>query len=144
MQKAQVQWPPAKKIAKQEKSTFIVTINTLVTDKFVTKEKLQTTINEWYNTSIEQHIKFLIPSDALDKIDAINMEVALEVGEIYQRVHAHAIVTIKHRTRIHLDATKMRSFFKDKLGLKSVHLNIQYAPSTFNLKRYIMKTKQEQ
>ncbi len=72
-------------------------------------------------------------------IDDIACESTIEKGPIYHRIHLHALLQFKHRTKIHLDVKKMREFFAKELQLSSFHLNVRFAPGLMNLKEYIRK-----
>lgn len=125
------------KAEKHQKSSFLLTINTNVTDESMIG-KLRSVFNIYYH-NLDEYITFKDCKGNIDLVDNADCEVAIEKGPIYKRIHLHALIQIEHRTKIHLNLNKMRDFFKDQLGLTSFHMNCKYAQSLYNLKEYLRK-----
>jgi hypothetical protein len=127
------------KIHKQEQSRFLVTINTNKTFLDIDINYFKAVIAQFYDY-IEYHIKYKDPHRANESfIDHISMKSVVGIGEEFHRVHCHLFITITHRTKIHLDQEKIRTFFQNQLGLDKIHLNIKYAnASDFYVERYLM------
>src|SRR4051812_27324239 len=111
-----------KKLGKHQRSSFLLTINTNVTDQAMCS-KLKSAFNTFYD-HLEDFITFKETTKSLDLIDSADCEVAIEQGPKYKRIHLHAIVVIGHRTKLHLNLSKLRTFFKQQLGIESFHLKM--------------------
>jgi hypothetical protein len=79
-------------------------------------------INEMLN-NIEQFIR--LPEGILyndDTVKDVAADYVVEVGNIKKQIHAHIMLKFKHHTKIQLNFTKIKEFFKKKLGLKNIYM----------------------
>jgi hypothetical protein len=79
-------------------------------------------INEMLN-NIEQFIR--LPEGILyndDNVKDVAADYVVEVGNIKKQIHAHIMLKFKHHTKIQLNFTKIKEFFKKKLGLKNIYM----------------------
>lgn len=62
----------------------------------------------------------------LNQSDIISeyIDSSFEVGEEYGKIHIHAILQIKHKSKIRIDLDRLRSYINDALGYRC-HLNVQ-------------------
>jgi hypothetical protein len=132
-------------------SSFFVTINTNETN-----EELRPQLERAYEYFFE-HIRDFISiikagatkspmrETELEKIKSIDCDVASEIGGKMHKVHLHALIKIVHRTKIHLNVNRMRSFFNEVLELRGVHINSKYVAENFkNLRAYMSKTNYQE
>lgn len=124
--------------AKNLVSTFLVTINTNVAAKTTS---LRHTIGAQLDTAIEgtfapdnigSVVKMLVPgvSWGPSVIDDVDIQYSLEEGNIQHRVHAHAIVTIRHHTKVQLNGGAISKAINARMdGLTTnPHVNIRFVP----------------
>jgi len=79
-------------------------------------------INEMLN-NIEQFIR--LPEGVAyndDNVKDVGADYVVEVGNIKKQIHAHIMLKFKHHTKIQLNFTKIKEFFKKKLGLKNIYM----------------------
>ena len=57
-----------------------------------------------------------------DNIKDVSADYVTEIGSIKKQIHAHIMLKFKHHTRIQLNFSKIKEFFKKKLGLKNVYM----------------------
>ena len=57
-----------------------------------------------------------------DNIKDVSADYVTELGSIKKQIHAHIMLKFKHHTRIQLNFSKIKEFFKKKLGLKNVYM----------------------
>ena len=111
-------------------SNFLLTINTNQQYKS-NDEHLQNDIEFFENTiknvlnNIDQYIEIRNDGDVWDDdtIKSIDIDYVIERGTKKGQIHAHALVKIKHFTRLQLDYKKMKEVVKKDLGLKNIYLN---------------------
>ena len=114
----------AKTKDKKKYSIFLVTINT----NMVPNEDLE----ELFDTSIEHIFKdhlidFLVdktegrfsrnpvnPADILEH----SGQAGIEIGEKQHRLHAHVVLKITHKTKLHVDKPATEDFYKKVFGKK--------------------------
>ncbi len=80
--------------------------------------KLRSAFNQYYD-HLEDFLTYKDGKGNIGLIDTADCEVAIEKGPKYKRIHLHAVIQIGHRTKIHLNLNKMRTFFKHELGIES-------------------------
>jgi len=73
-------------------------------------------------------------------IQSVDTQYSMEVGEKQHRLHAHAVIEIKHRSQIQLDYAKLRLLVKRCFG-QDGHVNGKLLPSRDVLDRYIRKSQ---
>jgi hypothetical protein len=79
-------------------------------------------INDLLN-HIEQFIR--LPEGVVyndDNIKDVSADYVTEIGNIKKQIHAHIMIKFKHHTKIQLNFSKIKEFFKKKLGLKNVYM----------------------
>ena len=79
-------------------------------------------INEMLN-NIEQFIR--LPEGVTyndDNVKDVAADYVVEVGNIKKQIHAHIMLKFNHHTKIQLNFTKIKEFFKKKLGLKNIYM----------------------
>lgn len=142
-----VKVPLEQKIVKppqQKESLFLLTINTLKVD--YDPETLNRVITDWYNSDdFEMFVKY---KDTTKKgpeyIDEVSMKFQVERGKKLHRIHAHIIITFKHRTKIHLDLERIRAYFKIALRLENIHVDVKWFKGRTDVDSYIFKTLQQE
>ncbi len=84
-------------------------------------------------------IKFLEEGHSWKRqyIEQVKAEYNIEIGPKTGAIHAHAVIEIEHRSKIHLDYGAIRSFFRAK-G-RPIHLDVKVIPGTGNALQYIRK-----
>ena len=83
----------------------------------------------------------LNPADIISEY----VDSSFEVGSEYGKVHLHAILQIKHKTKIRIDIDALRGYINDALGYKC-HLNVQNIKSGGSVGdwlRYMRKKRTE-
>jgi hypothetical protein len=98
-------------------------------------------INEMLN-NIEQFIR--LPEGVLyndDNVKDVGADYVVEVGNIKKQIHAHIMLKFKHHTKIQLNFTKIKEFFKKKLGLKNIYMQAKLLrmSSSDNIVDYLEK-----
>lgn len=123
---------------KQHSSQFLLTVNSNSTDvKY--KSKLLNAFEEYY-ANFENFLTSTDP-DLVDEIRAPT--VACEIGPTYHRVHLHAFIPVRHRTRCQINLIKTRPFFNKMVGT-NCYINVKYIPDqAVNVENYIMKSFRE-
>lgn len=106
-------------------STFFITINTNQTE-----ESLLPRLKDVYSRIYSNLLEFIKwkgrNGEEPDKIDKIDGEAHCEIGPKYGFVHLHAMVSVRHRTMIQLDAQKIGRCVRDHLELGGVHCHVQF------------------
>ena len=78
-----------------------------------------------------------------NNIIEIQDDPVIGIGKIYNRVHIHSLITIKHTTKIHLNFDKIRTFFSKLLGY-NVHFDARVIKDfEINIRNYLMKNYEE-
>lgn len=137
---------------KLHQSNFLVTINTNV--KPMSPEHEEELSQDLFNAFesaldmevFEDFITFRRANEGMDRVEQIEIpDWATEVGEDPQgsRVHLHALIKIRHRTKIHLNREAIKSYILEQLkskGVKNIYVNIQFLPDNeLAVKQYIHK-----
>lgn len=88
-------------------------------------------------------VKFLIKGHSFttDYILKAEAEYAVEIGEVLQRIHSHSLVSIEHRSKIHLDYEYIRRFFIENSDgeFTNIHLDVKFVPGRQNALQYLRK-----
>jgi hypothetical protein len=111
-------------------SNFLLTINTNQQYKS-NDEHLQNDIEFFENTiknilnNIDQYIDIRNDGDIWDDdtIKDVDVDYIIERGTKKGQIHCHALIKIKHFTRLQLDYKKLKEKVKKDLGLKNIYLN---------------------
>lgn len=132
-------------------SKFLVSLNTNikpmgVDHQIFLERKLRNLIDEnFQGPNILANIKILNDPDAdtdtkEQLIEKVNVTFSLEIGKKARggRLHAHVIVDIRHRTKIHINADRLRDMLLIYFGHKG-HVDVKYFPSAEILQDYISK-----
>ena len=120
----------AEKNIKPTHSNFLITLNlNQQYHKDEHKANLDTdmdyfddTINKFLN-GIENFIR--LPQGVQyndDTVKDVNADYVVEVGDIKKQIHTHIMLKFKHHTRIQLNFTKIKEFFKKEMGLQNIYM----------------------
>ena len=74
-------------------------------------------------------------------IENVNVQSSIEIGEAQNRLHAHVLVSFRHRTRMKLDYKGINKTVKEVLPNSHVYAN-WFPNSTQILEEYINKWKE--
>lgn len=132
-------------------SKFLVSLNSNIKPKslehqiFLERSMRNLIDNNFQGRKILPNIKILDNEDAdIDEkehlLEKIDVTFSLEIGKKARggRLHAHVIVDIRHRTKIHIDAARLRDQLLMYFGIRG-HVDIKYFPSAEILQDYISK-----
>lgn len=108
---------PKKK--KLKYSNFYFTINTNLSndalkknsDGMITKKTFLKGTRKVFD-NIERYIKVIVPGDTMEDVESVKVSTHPEIGKAKKLVHMHALVKIKHRTKIRIDYDKMKRALK--------------------------------
>ena len=104
-------------------SNFFVTINSNRSDPEVV-ELLKSAYNGFVK-NIFEFLKYPGGTDQRDKIQKIDIDTALEQGSIKKRYHIHAYIKIQHKTKLQINMSKCRNYFKERLG-GGIHFDVKF------------------
>lgn len=119
-------------------SKFLISVNSQQANESY-RDKVRQCLVEM-NEVLERLIKFIEPGGNLSLIDSSHMIAVVEKGPKFGKWHAHMILTVKHRTKIHIDREKLDLCWKAVLGLPSIHVNIKWVPGHENAEEYLFKS----
>jgi hypothetical protein len=131
-------------------SKFLVTLNSNVRPVDEAHENalryvMRQLIDENFEgKNILKNIKVLDDKDKEKKkenlIKYVNVTFSMEVGKTRRggRLHAHIIVDMKHQTKVHIKANRLRDELETYFGQRG-HVDIKYFPSSEILINYISK-----
>lgn len=108
-------------------STFLLTVNSNVTEQHVSKEQLSIVMNDILQnivSFVRYRDRTRASSQYINGVEILGS--VIEVGERYSRVHNHSLVQIHHDTNIQLRADKISKVAADMLGLESIHIDLAY------------------
>ena len=128
---------------KQKESIFFLTINTLQVE--YSMAKLKKIIEDWYESPMfESFIRYREEGKGSTYLDEISLKFGVERGHKLHRVHAHIVITVRHRTMIHMNLEKIRAYFKEELELEDIHLDIKWVKGREDVDQYIYKYLHEE
>ena len=137
---------PVKK-AKARHTSYLITINTNTPIRTGAEEhlpELKRRLTNAYNalsTNILDLIEYKAEDGNVDLIDNVSMTGNMEIGSERNMLHLHAILSIKHRTKIRLDYKKARLLIHEQCP--NAHFDCRLFHHSFAyLLDYISKNKQ--
>lgn len=116
-------------------SRWFMTINSNRTEPEMVK-RLKISYEALYK-NIKRFITFLKPGE--DKIISIDDDPVIGVGKQLHRIHIHSLLTIKHRTKIHLDYDKIRTFLNRVMGMDVFFNAIAMKDTEIGIRKYLEK-----
>ena len=145
----------SKPARRNKKSVFHIVVNTNQPFKTISKDlkeadkKLQNTIEElFYNSKNyakilkinpykkEKYINDKFSPDYIRKIEF--NEYSTGISPKMKRLHAHIMITVRHKTLVHVNQAFLTQYFKEVLNLKGPYVHVKNASdAVFNLKEYI-------
>lgn len=132
-------------------SSFHITISsnqkpTTNDQAFALRDSMREALSHLYNDeeNVAKLLKFLDGSNwesNKDKIESIETKFSVERGHDDRgaRIHSHAIMHIKHRTKLHIKIAFIRKFMKEHMNLENVYINVQYVDTARRLEDYVAK-----
>lgn len=127
-------------------SYFLITINTNIPYNDVPQDlipKFQDAIKQIFYTDdgFTDIIDDKNNKDGINPklIQGIQCTYCIEKGDKQERVHAHIYYQIDHRTKLHINKTRLTKSINDKLGIKSCYINIKVVPYVKDDKTSIME-----
>ena len=129
---------------RKNRSLFFVTINTnKVESETLNRIHLKEAYENFYKDLGPRFIKFLPNSpgttyeEKLQYIEHISSQSSISIGPKFHRLHIHALISITHRSRIHLDRDEIKDFFNTQLEV-SVYPNIKAVDDkSFHFEEYL-------
>lgn len=145
----------SKSARRNKKSVFHIVVNTNQPFKTISKDlkeadkKLQNAIEElFYNSKNyakilkinpykkEKYINDKFSPDYIRKIEF--NEYSTGISPKMKRLHAHIMITVRHKTLVHVNQAFLTQYFKEVLNLKGPYVHVKNASdAVFNLKEYI-------
>ena len=145
----------SKPARRNKKSVFHIVVNTNQPFKTISKDlkeadkKLQNAIEElFYNSKNyakilkinpykkEKYINDKFSPDYIRKIEF--NEYSTGISPKMKRLHAHIMITVRHKTLVHVNQAFLTQYFKEVLNLKGPYVHVKNASdAVFNLKEYI-------
>lgn len=146
---------PQNSARRNKKSVFHIVVNTNQPFKTISKDlkeadkKLQNAIEElFYNSKNyakilkinpykkEKYINDKFSPDYIRKIEF--NEYSTGISPKMKRLHAHIMITVRHKTLVHVNQAFLTQYFKEVLNLKGPYVHVKNASdAVFNLKEYI-------
>lgn len=142
-----------RKKSQDKHSGFFITINTNYRPKAEgdaeeVAERLRKVVGAMLdNAGLERVVEFMVPGHTFSGSTILNVdgEFIIERGRHPKggRIHSHASLHIKHRSKIRLNIPAMKEFlmegFSDYPAVKSVYVNIKAIGSDRLIKDYLRK-----
>jgi len=137
-------------------SNFYITINSnkrvVLVDQLTPEEeayfkKFDTAWRSYFDQSPDVWLKFLVPGDNTENsIKSIDSLACTELQLSRQlMIHVHMLIEVKHYTKVHLDADKLRAYMESAMG-HHIHVNNKLPGSGKEdldcIKAYILKEEQ--
>lgn len=141
------------KSREEKASRFLMTVNTNYKPKSVSDgadlmRKLRDVLNQLLSSEAElaKIVKWLEgPRDFGETVTEVKSHFALEVGHHPQgsRVHAHALLSFKHTSKMHIDIPEARRWFNAHMKderVKRFYVHVKaVSTGNFDVKKYIKK-----
>jgi len=113
-------------------SVFMITVNTNK-GKYddIMKNQFEKVLYKLLN---EENLKQMIifNSGTYNDIKSIESELAVEVGGIYKKLHAHLPIQIKHTANIKLNIKFINEYIKKQMDIKEkIHIDIKATNNSF-------------
>jgi hypothetical protein len=145
--------PEAKKEVKKKRqlrhSNFFETFNT--NQRFTEYnegyqayvDKLKAVLKDMFNNYMDRIIKMVDNGDIEKDIKDVTTEFCVEKAPNTDTIHAHALITVDHYAKVHLDYKFMCEFIKQSMGLSNIYHQSKLFKDANNkttLKEYIEKS----
>jgi len=110
-------------------------------------KKFDTAWRSYFDQSPDVWLKFLITGDntknSIKSIDSLALS-ELQSSR-WSMIHAHMLIEVKHYTKVHLDADKLRAYMESAMG-HHIHVDNKIPGSSKEdlnrIKAYILKEEQ--
>ena len=132
-------------------SNFFLTINTnqrytnddpnLQSDTEIFEQIINNMLN-----NLDQYIKFPNGDDwQTADINDVDVDYVIEKGTKKNCLHAHAVIKIKHNTKVQIDFPKIQRSIADELGMQNIYVNGRLIKNSGadNIQDYLLKYTNE-
>lgn len=96
-------------------------------------------------------IQFLAPGGNASKIEKADVQFGIEVGDKEKRPHAHIVLNLYHRTKLHMDPQYIKEWFTKQMNKRLlaagraklngfVYVNIRAIKTAWDVEEYLKKT----
>jgi hypothetical protein len=140
-----------KRAACKRHSNYFITLNAnrptySLQDDLAEAARLKKTLAEMFGNAarFREYVRFNKGGN-WDDIVSADIQSAVEKGAKTNKVHAHLLVKISHRTSISLDFSKIRSDFKEKMGVDDCYMQARLISRTAvdDIDRYLYKEERK-